>query len=589
MGFLSTYNNEFRTLQTVKGSLNIHKTLDNLSPELKQFCLDTNLSLKAAFYLWKNDYDKIPVCNVCGKPVIFDGKRFHNYCSKECQSKDRKSATQKMKETNLLRYGSTCSLNNEDVRAKAKETLKRNYGVEVPAQSDTVRDKMKSTSLEKYGVDNPAKNEKVKNKIAETNLERYGNICSLQSEENLEKKRQTMIQKYGDESFRNNLKREQTTLNRYGVKCVLQLPNVIETIKESKASNIAEFEKQNNVVECSKLMETYKGRWLDVITPVRFKNRLFIRISDIPKIEQWCENSKSLRTSNEEQDLFDFVRSIYSGVIIKNDRQIIKPKEIDIYIPEKKVGIEFDGLFWHSDYHLKEQDLHLQKTIMCEQQGIRLMHIFEDEWLQKPEIIKSMIKSALGIYDKKYYARKLKLYKPTFQEAKEFFTHNHIQGYSAASYYLALKDGDTIVQCVSIGKNRFKKNKDFELIRMASLLNVQVEGGFSRLIKNALKDLNISSIESYVDRRLFSGNGYKSSGWTVIGESKPRYFYTDFERRFNRLMFTKEECLKRWSKYGPEMTEIEMCREHRLYRIYDCGTIKMSYSKQTCVVQNHTS
>lgn len=578
MGIFSNYDNEFKTLQTIKDALNVHKTLDDLSPELKQFCLDNSLSLKAAFYLWKNNYYKIPVCNVCGKSVMFNGKRFTNYCSKECQSKDRKNVAQKMKETNLLRYGSTCSLNNKDIKAKAKETLKRNYGVEIPAQSDTIKNKMKSTSLEKYGVDNPAKNKDVKNKIAETNLKKYGNICSLQCEENLEKKRQTMIQKYGDESFRNTPKREQTTLNKYGVKCVLQLPNVIEAIKESKASNIAEFEKQNNVVEYSKLIETYKGHWLDVITPIRFKNRLFVKTSDISKIEQYCENSKSLRTSNEEQELFEFVRSVYSGVIIKNDRQVIKPKEIDIYIPEKKVGIEFDGLFWHSDYHLKEQDLHLQKTIMCEQQDIRLMHIFEDEWLQKPEVVKSMIKSALGVYDKRYYARKLELYKPTFQEAKEFFNHNHIQGYSAASYYLALKDGDTIVQCVSIGKNRFKKNKDFELIRMASLLNVQVEGGFSRLIKNALKELKIGSIESYVDRRLFSGKGYRSSGWSIIGESKPRYFYTDFERRFNRLMFTKGECLKRWPECGPEMTEIEMCREHRLYRIYDCGTIKMNFS-----------
>lgn len=305
MGIFSKYDDEFKKLQTSKLTLNVHKTLSDLSPELQEICLNHNLSLKAAFFLWKNNCDEIPVCSVCGKPVVFDGKRFHNYCSKECQSKDRKSAAQKMKETNLVRYGNACSLNNKDIKAKAKETLKSNYGVEAPAKSGVIKSKMKATSLERYGVDNPAKNEMVKSKTAQTNLERFGNVCSLQSEASIAKMKQTMIEKYGNTSFRNTSKREQTTLSKYGVKCVLELPYVIELGKETRAANIEDFEKQNGVVSYQKLLEKYRGHWLDIVEPVRFKDRLFIKSSDIPKIEDYCKNSLLLGTSNGEREIFD--------------------------------------------------------------------------------------------------------------------------------------------------------------------------------------------------------------------------------------------------------------------------------------------
>lgn len=225
------------------------------------------------------------------------------------------------------------------------------------------------------------------------------------------------------------------------------------------------------------------------------------------------------------------------------------------------------------------KNYHLEKTKKCEEKNIRLIYIFEDEWMNKQDIIKSIIKSSLGVYDRKYNARDLMFKKVGSKEAKSFLENNHIQGFCSASQHFGLYDNDRLVQCISIGLNRFSKERNLELIRMCTQLNTQVVGGFSKLIKNMFKQTGASSIESYVDRRLFSHSGYLSSGWKVDRESKPSYFYTDGKKRFNRQSFMKKRCLSLWPESDASKTEHQLCLEHGLFQIYDCGTVKMEYEQ----------
>ena len=291
----------------------------------------------------------------------------------------------------------------------------------------------------------------------------------------------------------------------------------------------------------------------------------------------WQNSSKKVKHSSEELEIYDFVKSIYNGNIENGNRTILGGKELDIYIPEKNIAIEYDGLFWHSEYFKRDINYHLEKTLKCEELGIRLIHIFGDEWENKKEIVKSIIKSSLGIYDKKYFARKLKFKKIESKEASKFFNENHINGNTPAKDYYALVDDDgNIIQAISIGKNRFsKKEKNYELIRMATKLNCQVLGGFSKLMNNIPYDY----VESYIDRRLFSGKGYLSSNWTLIGYSTPRYFYTNGQTRENRMKFMKQRCLKYWPDSDPSKTEHELCNEHGFFQIFDCGTMKVAFKK----------
>ena len=292
-------------------------------------------------------------------------------------------------------------------------------------------------------------------------------------------------------------------------------------------------------------------------------------------LKKWTDGSRAKGTSIPEKEIQNFVSGIYKDEIIFNDRKLLNGKELDIYIPGKKVAIEYNGDIWHSEaYKENAKKVHFEKTLLCEKLGIRLIHIFSDEWELKQEIVKSLIASSLGVYQKKYFARKLEFKEIDMYTAKQFFNENHIQGFTGANKYYGLFDKDTLVQAASFGIGRFSKDSgQTELIRMASLLNTQVVGGFSKLMKNS------SYLEccSYVDRRLFNSAGYLASGWKKIGESEPRYFYTNGKTRENRQTYMKRSCLKRWPECTTDMTEHEMCLMHGLYRIYDCGTIKMKW------------
>ena len=173
-----------------------------------------------------------------------------------------------------------------------------------------------------------------------------------------------------------------------------------------------------------------------------------------------------------EKEVIEFVKSIYNGVIINNNRKIIAPYELDIYLPEKKLAIEFDGLFWHNDKSGKDKNYHLDKTEKCEKQGIQLIHIFEDEWIEKQIIVKSIIKSKIGIYDKKIYARKCQIKEIAIKDKNDFLRMNHLQGEDHSQIKLGLFYENELVSVMTFGKPRFNKKYDFEYMK-SLLLYIQ--------------------------------------------------------------------------------------------------------------------
>lgn len=291
------------------------------------------------------------------------------------------------------------------------------------------------------------------------------------------------------------------------------------------------------------------------------------------------EGLNSKGTSHYEREIAAYIKSL-GFKVSTNNRQIIKPLELDIYVESKNLAIEFDGLYWHS----REQDpnKHLIKTLSCESKGIRLMHIFEDEWNFKQDIVKSMIASALGVYKHKYFARKCAVMRISSDVALDFIQKNHIQE-TAQKLKLAygLYYEGRLLQVVTVRPNFAQRtsNKDMELARMCTKINCQVVGGFSKLLKFAMEDLNITKMTSFVDRRLFNASGYKSSGWKVVGESGPRYFYTDGFKRENRQKYMKQTCISKWPDLDPNLTEKQMCNAKGLYQIFDCGCIKVECNK----------
>lgn len=314
-------------------------------------------------------------------------------------------------------------------------------------------------------------------------------------------------------------------------------------------------------------------------------------------LQDYFSKTEISGSSYFEKEVTEFVKSIYPNKIIENDRKIIKPKELDIYIPNKNVAIECDGLYWHSTEQLTSKgqfmfssdekkhykNKQLIKTLLCEEKGIRLIHIFEDEWNTKKEICKSILASSLGIYKQKIFARKCEVKEINLEDWKKFLHENHIQDYTFAEYRLGLYYKDELVQGIGITKSNHKQG-EIELNRMVTKLNTQVIGGFSKLMSHSIKMWNFSKIYSYISRRLFDGKGYYASNFKIVKTNEPTYFYVKHGQRFPRYNFMKNKIKKMYNKgelsyWNENETEELIMNKNQFGKLYDCGTIKVVYEK----------
>lgn len=279
--------------------------------------------------------------------------------------------------------------------------------------------------------------------------------------------------------------------------------------------------------------------------------------------------------SKSEIEIGEYIENVYGKKIIRHDRETLGGNEIDILIPDKKIGIEFDGLFWHCEKNITDPNYHLKKTEECEKKGIRLIHIFEDEWLYKKDIVKSRLQSILGVSER-IYARKCHVKEITNSESKKFLEETHIQGGINSKYSYGLFYNDEIIAVMTFGnvrKNlgRTKKTGTYELLRFSTKIGISVVGGAGKLLKYFVSSIHPKKIVTYADRRWSSGNLYEKLGFTFIKNTKPSYFYVINDTRKNRFAFRKDVLV---SKYGckKEETEHSFCLGKHWYRIYDCGT-----------------
>lgn len=252
----------------------------------------------------------------------------------------------------------------------------------------------------------------------------------------------------------------------------------------------------------------------------------------------------------------------------------LNSKELDIFIPSKNVAIEYHGLAFHSTRPIfgdirDMKAVHLDKYNKCKANGIKLIQVFEDEWLNKSDIVKSMIKSKLGKSSNTIYARKCEIKIITNSESKSFFDITHISGYVQSSLNLGLYFNNELVSCISFRSTWNKKYgyNVVEIARFSSKLDTQVIGGFSKLLKAAipqLKALDYQKILTYADCRFGSGDVYNKSGFTHLGHTGANYFYEKNGIREDRFSHRKDS-----SKQG---TELEQNALNGWHQIYDAGS-----------------
>jgi len=433
-------------------------------------------------------------------------------------------------------YGSFCSL---ECANNNKEELVR---------------RQKKSIKEKWGVDFYPEHKDFVNKVKKTKKERYGD----EDYNNPNKMKSTKQERYGDVGYNNSKKNKITRRNSF-----------IETIK-SKTNDVFisyDLDSENISMCCSLCNNNYE-----------IYNNLFnYRTKQKSVLCTLCNSTDEKQVSGLELDLVNFI-SNYVEVETKN-RELLGGKEIDVLIPSHKLGIEFNGLYWHSDLY-KDNNYHLDKTKLTNNKGYQLIHIFEDEWLEKPEIIKSVIKNKLNIYDKRVYARNCEIRLVNKIEEKSFLNNNHIQGFVGSNICYGLYYNNELISLMSFGGLRKSlgydsKEGSYEMLRFCNKLNYSVVGGASKLFKYFIKNHDVKTIISYSDNRYFDGSLYDKLGFEFIDNTKPNYFYTINHIRLNRFKFRKDVLIK--EGFDPNKTEKEIMKERGYNRIYDCGNKKWLY------------
>lgn len=287
--------------------------------------------------------------------------------------------------------------------------------------------------------------------------------------------------------------------------------------------------------------------------------------------------------SLSECEIGDFIRQC-GNQIETRIRNIIYPYELDIYVPSKKVAVEYNGLRWHNEQFKKDKNYHLIKTELCKRQGIHLIHVFEDEWLEHKDIIKSKIKHILGNNTDlpKVFARKCVINEIDSNLSNSFLTNNHIQGKTNSSLYLGCFYQDKLVGVMSFKKER-KDSDKWELTRFASDITKCCIGVGGKLFKYFIKKYNPLEVKSFADRRWSTDtdNLYTKLGFVLDNVLKPDYKYIipNTNKRFHKFNFRKQILHKKYN-LPLTMTENEMTQKIKAYKIWDCGLYKYKWKRK---------
>lgn len=457
-----------------------------------------------------------------------------------------------------------CSGNNPEVIKKIVEsqakTFTEKYGMH-PMKTNATKEKLKESVMKKHGVEWISKKDGWYDTIKENNLI-----------------------KYGIEHYNNVDKRKQTCIEKYGVDNPTKSPEILNSIIKTKHNFHYDYLKQLYLTNNITLLfnkEDYDGYHFTKKYKFQCIKCNYIFESSVYNLEKiFCEKCDPDRKDTLENSFFEFLSSLSPATIIKrHDRSILYGKELDFYLPEKKIAFEINGLYWHSENgNGIYKNYHLNKTKGCFAHGIRLIHIFENEWRDKSDILKSVIKTILNCNNTKiFYARKCKIKEVSPADKNTFLNNNHLQKEDKSSIKLGLYLNEDLISIMTFNKkSRFDSSVEWELSRFCNLKDTIVVGGASKLFSYFINTYHPKSIVSYSDRRFFSGEIYKILNFQFVKNTQPSYHYIspDYKNTFNRMNFQKHLLHKKLQLFDCNLTEWENMKNNGWDRIWDCGNSK---------------
>jgi hypothetical protein len=537
--------------------------------------------------MFKTDVNNLPkysntevdlVCDNCSieKRMTYKLYTSYGYCNGEYYCRKCK-----LKKNNLEKYGVENVFQLKEIKDKTKKTNLGKYGVEYISQSNDIKEKKIKNNLDKYGEVHHLKNKSILEKQKNTNLNKYGvdNISKLDTIKEKKKYKclkehgvdyyfqtiqfkesllNTNMDKYGTEhSFQADIVKEniiRTNIERYGVDNPSKNIDIINKIKKSVTNtlhnkillgndNIINIDSDNRMFEiyCDDCKQNFNITYFLFYKRRETKTKICTNCNIIDKHQ-----------SGKEILLQELIKNNYDGELLFNYK--LCNRELDVYIPKLKLAFEFNGVYWHSEI-FRSKNYHKDKTDLCNKNNIQLIHIWEDDWIYKNDIIKSMILNKLN-KNKKIYARNCEIREVIdINLIKDFLNKNHIQGYVNSSIKVGLFNNDELVSLMC-----FKKSKnEYELNRFCNLLNTTVIGSASKILKYFINKYN-DNIFTFSDNSYSSGNLYELLNFKKLYDLKPDYHYVVSGIRIHKFNFRKKDTSS-------------------IYKIFDAGKKKYKYNR----------
>lgn len=556
--------------------------------------LPENIQIQYRIHCILNNTIELPLCKCgCNQRVNNPVRSYlpkHGNSSREVKLKKQQNYK--------LKTGFNNPSQNPDIKKKKTQTIISNFGT-IEKYKQHVKDTIKETHLEKYGVDNVFKLSTIKEKIKQTHIDRYGKLFNnrekakqtcqgiygtdypLQNKEIQEKAKQTNLRNLGVEYPTQNKevreKVKQTFLNKYGTIYPLNLKEIQVKVKRNEMNKTYDnFKRFNHIVIPLFTREQYIGsdyhniyKWECTECKTVFESYYYSRI---PRCSKCYPNS----LSTHQKLITNFISKYFQ--VESCNRSIIAPLELDIYILNKKIAIEIDGIYWHSELNGVQKDYHINKTNLCKEKDIQLIHIFDDEIVNKPKIVESILKHKLNIVSRKIYARKCVVRKIDYKTRNKFIEKYHIQGDSIGTCIdLGLFYKNRLVSVMTFSKLRKSLGHnnqidEYELNRYCTINNFTIIGAAGKLLSYFEKNYKPKSIISYADRRWSNGNLYYKLGFQLDHISDPNYWYfKDNYIREHRFKYRKSVLVKQGE--NTNLTEWEIMQKRGYNRVWDCGNL----------------
>lgn len=311
-------------------------------------------------------------------------------------------------------------------------------------------------------------------------------------------------------------------------------------------------------------------KWSSLVSDRNYFNRMSKTSSVSPNACPNCaiQEKKSFLEIRLYEILKKHIPDLQSGYIVKGPNF---SWSVDMYSPSKKIAVEFNGIYWHSEQYVGRQR-HLQKMKGLESIEVTLFQIWEDDFLKKEQIVVNALLSKFGVLkQEKINARECEISKIDFERAKVFLDNNHIQGSVSGDFYLGAFRKGILVGVMVLQDQEIKSGKFSLIKRFATSCNVR--GLFSKMLnKIELKDGY--KFLTFSDNCISDGSLYKQNGFVFVKELEPTYYINTGDgvrhHKFGyRKSFFKDN--KDTLVYNENMTEFELQDANKFLRVWDAG------------------